>query len=248
VQRRSRIDYLKELNLELSTLPCDEEYITDEVPFPRVSCISANDATQGQDNNFNTLEMFPVDKRRKDQFLFRINAIEEEINQLKEAKELASEDLVFLSSEIEKIQQRILELHAEVDRASTFNGTNISSSVIHGNLDQSFTVDQLIEALYFEIERCQEDISSRKAGIIESIRTQSSANEAILTKKDLLKERKAAFFNFQRCMKASQINKICSSANTYEMPRIILKRWLEFSKWQVKIHQIHGNLWRGKLF
>lgn len=240
VQRRSRLNYLNQLNLELSTLPPDIEYVDCELHSQGASYVSANDAAQGQG-------VLPGQKRRKDQFLFRINAIKEEINQLKIAKESASEDLVFLSSEVEKIQQRTLELHAEVDRASTFSGISISSSVIHGTLDQSFTVDQLVDALYFEIERCQEDISSKKGGIIETIKTQASANEAILTKTGLLKERKAAFFHFEQCTKqgfikstkAAQTRKSRPPKNINEMLRIILKCWLELSKRQMKI----SNLW-----
>jgi len=94
------------------------------------------------------------------------------------------------------MQERIIALQGEMDRASNFKGEEINSDVIHGT-DQRFTVGKLIEDLTVELENAQASIAQWKNEIIHGDRLKLQMGNLKTKKQESLKIRRAAYKNFE---------------------------------------------------
>ena len=125
------------------------------------------------------------------QYLFRIQALEQDIVICQQSQQALSERRSFLSLQLVQAQERILELNSVIDRVALYNGREIISNVLHGS-DQKFTVFELKRDLHEELRAVKGHIATWKAEIIGGDTKVENLQAKLIAKKLRLIERRGA--------------------------------------------------------
>ena len=136
------------------------------------------------------------------QYLVRIQALEQDIVICQQSQQALSERRAFLGLQLVQEQERILELNSEVDRVALYNGREIISNVLHGS-DQKFTVFELKRDLQEELRAVKGNIAMWKAEIIGGDTKVEKLKAKLIAMKLRLIERRGALKAFQSQLKSA---------------------------------------------
>ena len=258
VQREEKLDYLGRLEAELHELP-EEEVDGDIFGGDKAGAKKkwnklkfGAQFTRGvggkvdEHHNMTDDEIYesmqPGFIRRKKQFLYRIETLEKEIEECEQRKVDAVSNRSYLTYQMGHMQERIIALQGEMDRASTFKGEDINSDVIHGT-DQRFTVQKLIEDLTVELENAQGSIAGWKNEIIQGDRLKATMSNLKLKKIESLKIRRAAYKNFENQAKRTEKFHGQFAADPLMMKQQFFERWADNAATRVRVRNVMMKVW-----
>ena len=138
VQREEKHDYLHRLVKELESI----ESVTSETRrhasksmnavTSGVSYQSAEDTVHDEYNQDLASQHISDFERRRNQFQFRIAAIEKELSEIRDSINDIDKNRAFTIKQISSAQERILLISGEFDRVSLSSGKETPSDIIHG--------------------------------------------------------------------------------------------------------------------
>jgi len=204
VQRKVRLEYINELKIKFSGLipdaaAKDRRYSKDctQINFSSLSS-SIVEPKAEIITDINQSQPCQTYLRKFAQYQFRIGEIKRKICHLQDEKELLRRKRVQVSCDLEDYESRILALQLELERVLRFEGQKVSSSIIHGNVDQSFNVDELTSNLSHEIENNKQKIEKWKYQLVHDLRKEEQTSCQLEKEIEMLKEREAAFLHFKQ--------------------------------------------------
>ena len=189
----------------------------------------------------------PLDEdraKRRRQFIFRIQHLEQSIQKLELAKQKIPKEQVLLARNMSRLQDRIDELECEIERVISHDGKAFINFSLHGS-DQTFLKAALKHKLEQERATCRENIAHWRAGIIDLDKETGEVAAEISEKQTRIGERKAALLNFDKQQALVTRMKRVVSKSVTDLKSYYIARWRSNVQQQLEMKRIIESVARS---
>ena len=216
IQRQKRTVYLFKLEQTLKAIDSDATCIdgykdgTNSKPNCNDESCNGNNRNLITPKNFYSSDKEHDYNDRRRQFDDRLRVL---LSQMEKCKKKCHDIItkrVYLTFQLEHLQERVIVLKVELVRTASITDTSIDSTVI-GGIKQNFSVVKLRKLLEEELSNALSQLVAYKTDIIEGEKELEKLSDEVKRKEDSVQERKVAYELFKKRVKSTARARLITS-------------------------------------
>ena len=252
-QRLKRLEFLRQLNVELKTLSPDPLEVQEEKEWAavkelkrrrereeedaarqrRIKAGLEQDDNDEEDTQWSKNALEFTNRQRLQHYKDKIQSTAAEISELVTEKYRVDSNRGKLTLFMKAAQKHQMKLRLERDRVKNYQGALVSSDILIGAPMQYQTKD-LLGKIDHAFAECTQSISDSKYKVISGENRKADIKVRLAKLEDQLKERQAALVNFQQ--KTRRMGNIMSNlTSTLSDEELLVKHiglWKDFLDWK----------------